>query len=92
MGTFSLVTSNVEKAKAVQYMQNLQTNKFPFGTINLTVTSLSVNFSVRKLRDLVVRYWRHTREEDYERNILPRVVQGPKFYTNVKLNNPFLLN
>jgi len=73
-------------------MQNFQTNQFPFGAINLTVISLSVNFSVRKLRDRVVSYWRHTRKENYEQNILPRMVQGPKLYTNIKLNNPILLN
>jgi len=73
-------------------MQNFQTNQFPFDAINLTVISLSVNFSVRKLRDRVVRCWGHTGEENYERNILPRVVQGPKLCTNIKLNNPILLN
>jgi hypothetical protein len=48
MGTFSLVTSNVEKIKTVQYMQSFLTNQFPFGAINLTVISLSVTFSSQK--------------------------------------------
>jgi len=73
-------------------MQNVQTNQFQLDAINLTVISLSVNFSVRKLRDRVVRYWGHTGQENYEQNILPRVVQGPKLSTNIKLNNPILLN